>query len=77
MKEFGIFAMNEELERTEQIAKESVMEYVRTEKLSSLERMLLGVSFAAPDMYRVIVSGTEDQFDELVKNDQQEMTRVW
>lgn len=76
MKDFGIFATEAELEKSEQLAKESEMEYVRTEKLNAIERLLYRFDPAAPDIYCVIVSGTEEQFDNLVNSQKGEMTRI-
>jgi hypothetical protein len=74
-KQFGIFTLENELEETVKRAKESDMEYIRTEELSQQNRLLLGIPVFAPKIYNVIVAGESKQFDKLVGN--QELTRVF
>lgn len=80
MKNFGLFATNSELKKTEKLAKKSEMEYVGTTKLTSLARLMCGISPTAPEMYCVTVSGTKEQFDELVlsfKKERRKLTRIF
>ena len=77
MKNFGLFATNSELKKTEKLAKKSEMEYVGTTKLTSLDRLMCGISPTAPEMYCVTVSGTKEQFDKLVKKQRRKLTRIF
>lgn len=67
LKKFSIFVTSHELEAIETMARNSEMEYNRTEKLSTLERLILGIPADAPEIYAVVVEGTEYQFEKLVK----------
>lgn len=77
MKDFGIYAVESELKKTEQLAKESEMEYKKTVKFTSLDRLIYGISPLAPEMYCVVVSGTDEQFTKFVSMQKGEMIRFF
>lgn len=77
MKNFGLFVTEKELKKAEKLAKKSNMEYIGTTKFTSLDRLMYGISPMAPEIYCVTVSGTEEQFDKLVKKQRRKLTRVF
>lgn len=78
MKEFALIAMENELEATEGLARNSDMTYTETEELTFIEKVLIGAGPLAASqvrMFWVKVAGTEEQFNKLVEN--LKLTRVF
>lgn len=63
MKEYGLFVTENELKTWELIAKASDMTFVRTTNLGPI--------------YVIVLSGTEEQFTELLKRLNSELTRLY
>lgn len=77
MHDYGIYATADELEKIEQLVKESEMVYKETKEHNQVDRMFHVFYPSAPKIYCVVVHCTEEQFSDFTNNKLSEAKRLF